>query len=299
MAPPANRRSSYSRRAQYSTFLSYSAGVLGAVVGLGLVVVSLVNPDLFSPLRGLASDATEPASQAVAGGRELGRNAVADVAGFFHSGNENARIRRELAEAKVRLVQAEATRVENRRLKALMGIPETDAPPVAFARLTASTGSSTRRYATLGAGRDRGVITGMPVRSPMGLVGRVLEVGASSSRVLLITDSESLVPVRRSTDGVPAFAQGASDGTLRIRLINLGINPLKKGDVLVTSGSGGLYRPGTPMAIVTELLRDGAIARVLSNPSDTDYVMVERTWAPPPPPPPATTANGGKPAGKP
>ncbi|WP_395394800.1 rod shape-determining protein MreC [Novosphingobium sp. BL-8A] len=298
MAPPANRRSSYSRRAQYSTFLSYSAGVLGAVVGLGLVVVSLVNPDVFSPLRGLASDATEPATQAAASGRELGRNAVADVSGFFHSGSENARIRRELAEAKVRLVQADATRVENQRLKALMGIPETDATPVAFARLTASTGSSTRRYATLGAGRDRGVVTGMPVRSPMGLVGRVLEVGSSSSRVLLITDSESLVPVRRSTDGVPAFAQGASDGTLRIRLINLGINPLKKGDVLVTSGSGGLYRPGTPMAIVTELLRDGAIARVLSNPSDTDYVMVERTWAPPPPPPPAATTDGVKPAGK-
>jgi rod shape-determining protein MreC len=147
----------------------------------------------------------------------------------------------------------------------------------------------------LGAGRDKGVVTGMPVRSPMGLVGRVLEVGASSSRVLLITDSESLVPVRRASDGVPAFAQGASDGTLRIRLINLGLNPLKKGDVLVTSGSGGLYRPGTPMAIVTDLLRDGAIARVLSNPSDTDYVMIERAWAPPPPPPPAATPDAKKP----
>ncbi|TCM22012.1 rod shape-determining protein MreC [Novosphingobium sp. PhB165] len=297
MAPPANRRSSYSRRAQYSTFLSYSAGVLGAVVGIGLVVVSLVNPDMFSSLRGFASDATEPASQAAAGGRELGRNTLAEISGFLHSGSENARIRRELDEAKVRLVQAQATNAENQRLKALLGIRDGDATPVAFSRLTASTGASTRRYATLGAGRDKGVITGMPVRSPMGLVGRVLEVGASSSRVLLITDSESLVPVRRATDGVPAFAQGAADGTLRIRLINLGINPLKKGDVLVTSGSGGLYRPGTPMAIVTDLLRDGAMARVLSNPSDTDYVMVERAWAPPPPPPPAVSPDG-KPLGK-
>ena len=295
MAPPANRRSSYSRRAQYSTFLSYSAGVLGAVVGLGLVVVSLVNPDFFSPLRGLAADATEPASQAAASGRTMGHDVIANVSGFFHTGSEDARIRRELAEAKVRLVQAEATKAENQRLKALLGIQENDTTPVAFSRLTASTGASSRRYATLGAGRDKGVVTGMPVRSPMGLVGRVLEVGASSSRVLLITDSESLVPVRRASDGVAAFAQGASDGTLRIRLINLGLNPLKRGDVLVTSGSGGLYRPGTPMAIVTDLLRDGAIARVLSNPSDTDYVMVEHAWAPPPPPPPAATPDAKKP----
>ncbi len=286
MAPPANRRSSYSRRAQYTTFLSYAAGVLGAAVGLALVVISLVNPGFFSALRGLADDASEPAAQMSASGRDLGRDTWAELTGFFHSGAEHARLKHELAEAKVRLAEAKATSAENKRLKDLMALSEPNGGAVAYARLTSSTSASTRRYATLGAGADRNVTPGMPVRSQMGLVGRVLEVGSSSARVLLVTDSESVVPVRRATDGVPAFAQGNGDGTLRIRLINLGINPLRKGDVLVTSGSGGLYRPGTPMAVVTELIRDGAIARVLSNPSDTDYVMVEKSWAPPPPPPP-------------
>ncbi|PZQ53940.1 MAG: rod shape-determining protein MreC [Novosphingobium pentaromativorans] len=294
MAPPANRRSSYSRRAQYTTFISYTAGVLGAAVGLALVIISLVNPGFFSTLRGLADDATEPAAQVSASGRDMGRDAWANLSGFFHTGSEHARISRELAEAKVRLVEARAAMAENKRLKDLMGLSEQDGGAVTYARLTASTSASSRRYATLGAGRDRNVAPGMPVRSQMGLVGRVMEVGASSARVLLVTDSESLVPVRRAADGVPAFAQGNGDGTLRIRLINLGINPLRKGDVLVTSGSGGLYRPGTPMAIVTDLIRDGAIARVLSNPSDTDYVMVEKSWAPPPPPPPATDSTTKK-----
>ncbi|GFE76586.1 rod shape-determining protein MreC [Novosphingobium sp. TCA1] len=294
MAPPANRRSSYSRRAQYTTFISYTAGVLGAAVGLALVIISLVNPGFFSTLRGLADDATEPAAQVSASGRDMGRDAWANLSGFFHTGSEHARISRELAEAKVRLVEARAAMAENKRLKDLMGLSEQDGGAVTYARLTASTSASSRRYATLGAGRDRNVAPGMPVRSQMGLVGRVMEVGASSARVLLVTDSESLVPVRRAADGVPAFAQGNGDGTLRIRLINLGINPLRKGDVLVTSGSGGLYRPGTPMAIVTDLIRDGAIARVLSNPSDTDYVMVEKSWAPPPPPPPATDTTTKK-----
>ncbi|MBO9723664.1 MAG: rod shape-determining protein MreC [Novosphingobium sp.] len=291
MAPPANRRSSYSRRAQYTTFLSYAAGVLGAAVGLALVVISLVNPGFFSALRGLADDASEPAAQMSASGRDLGRDTWAELTGFFHSGAEHARLKRELAEAKVRLAEAKGTSAENKRLKDLMALSEPNGGAVAYARLTSSTSASTRRYATLGAGADRNVTPGMPVRSQMGLVGRVLEVGSSSARVLLVTDSESVVPVRRATDGVPAFAQGNGDGTLRIRLINLGINPLRKGDVLVTSGSGGLYRPGTPMAVVTDLIRDGAIARVLSNPSDTDYVMVEKSWAPPPPPPPANDAT--------
>lgn len=285
MAPPANRRSGFSRRAQFSTFISYTAGVLGAVVGLGLVIISIVNPGAFSSLRGAAADVTEPAAKASAGGRAVGKDVLSSIAGFFQMGSEHARLERELAEAKVRLVEADAIRAENRRLKELLDLTMKDEGAVAVARLTSSTSASTRRYATLDAGRDKGLAKGMPIRSKLGLVGRILEVGGSTSSVLLITDTESLVPVRRSTDGVPAFAQGNGDGTLRIRLINLGINPLKKGDIMVTSGSGGLYRPGTPMAILTEILRDGAVARVLSNPSDTDYVMAEKVWVPQPPPP--------------
>lgn len=294
MAPPANRRSGFSRRAQYTTFFHYTAGVLGAVVGLGLLVVSMVNPGAFAFLRSAAADVTESPAQATAGSRQVGKNFFAEVSGFLQRGSEHARLERELAEAKVRLVEAQAMKAENLRLKQLMNMKEDDAQPIAYGRLVASSGTSTRRYATLGAGADKGVAPGMPVRSQLGLVGRVLEVGMSSSRVLLITDTESVVPVRRARDGVPAFAQGTGDGTIRIRLVNLGLNPLRPGDVMVTSGSGGLYRPGTAMAVVTELLRDGAVARVLSNPSDTDYVSVEKAWAPPPPPPPAQTEPGKK-----
>ncbi|MGF7152823.1 rod shape-determining protein MreC [Novosphingobium gossypii] len=294
MAPPANRRSGFSRRAQYTTFFHYAAGVLGAVVGLALLVVSIVNPGAFSMLRGAAADVTEAPAQASSGGRRIGKDFLGEIGGFFQTGRERVRLERELAEAKVRLAKAQATEDENRRLKGLLGLRQDDNQPVAYARLVSSTGASVRRFATLGAGADKGVVKGMPIRSQLGLLGRVLEVGASSSRVLLITDTESVVPVRRAKDGIPAFAQGHGDGTIRIRLVNLGLNPLRKGDVMVTSGSGGLYRPGTPLAVITELLRDGAVARVLSNPSDTDYVMVERTWAPPPPPPPSEPQPGAQ-----
>ncbi|HMO69275.1 MAG TPA: rod shape-determining protein MreC, partial [Novosphingobium sp.] len=138
---------------------------------------------------------------------------------------------------------------------------------------------STRRFATLGAGSRDGVASGMPVRAPQGLLGRVLEVGPSTARILLITDSESVVPVRRARDGVPAFAQGTGDGRLRLRLINLGINPIRKGDAFVTSGSGGLYPPGIPVAIVTQITSDGAIANPASDPATSDLVLVEQAWS--------------------
>lgn len=282
MAPPPNRRSGYSRRAQYGTFFGYIAGILGALVGGGFLIVSIFDPGSFSSLRSLASDAAAPGGELAAEGRSASRSIFEVVRGYALAGSRNAKLERELAEAKTRLVEAQATENENARLKALLGLARQDPRPVAMAELVAATGSSTRRFATVAAGRNRGVAVGMPVRSHLGLIGRVLEVGSTASRVLLITDTESVVPARRATDGVPAFAQGLGDGRLQLRLINLGINPLKVGDVFVTSGSGGLYRPGIALAAVTGLTRDGAVARVLSDPAATEFVAVERVWAQPP-----------------
>lgn len=295
MAPSANRRSGHSRRAQYSTFFGYIAGVAGALVGAIVLSVSIFDPAAFAALRGVASDASLPAGRATASGRASGQDLFTTIGGYFAAGSQNATLRRELAEAKVRLVEAEALRTENLRLKALLGLAQEDPRPVVVTRLTGSTASSTRRFATIAAGSARGVAVGMPVRSPLGLVGRVLEVSAASARVLLITDSESVVPVRRASDGLPGFAQGRSDGTLQIRLINLGVNPLKPRDVFVTSGSGGLYRPGTAVAMVTKVTREGAVARMLSDPTASEFVSVEAIWAQEAAPLAAASEGAGEP----
>jgi rod shape-determining protein MreC len=93
--------------------------------------------------------------------------------------------------------------------------------------------------------------------------------------VLLLTDTESVLPVQRAKDGLVAFAEGRGDGLLRVRLVNLGINPLKVGDVMVTSGAGGYYRPGVAVAVIGELTADGGIARLVAEPSAAIFVAVE------------------------
>lgn len=278
MAPSSNRRPGSSRRAQYSTFLGYVIAFLGVAVGVAVLLISTGNAGAFSGLRSSASDVVAPAAEAAAVSRSEGQGLFAALKGYFTYGVRVARNEQELDEARVKLAEAAALKDENRRLKALVDLMDVDPKPVAVARLIGSTSSSTRRFALLGAGRQQGVAVGMPVRSPLGLVGRVLETGDRTARVLLITDTESVVPVRRASDGVPAFATGRGDGTLQLRLINLGTNPLKVGDAFVTSGSGGLYWPDTAIAVVTRLTRDGAIARALSDPGTTEFVQVQPLW---------------------
>ena len=280
MAPPSSRRSSYSRRAQYGVFTGYVVAGIGALVGAVLLALSLWRPASFNGPRTVAHDAVAPAGQASAQVRAESQGLIESIRGYLRAGSQNAELKREAELARIRLAEAEATRRENARLKALLGLREEDRTPVATARLIGSTSSSARRFAYLGAGSAQGVEVGMPVRSPRGVVGRVLEVGRDSSRVLLLTDSQSVLPVRLADGNAVAFAEGRGDSMLRIRLINLGINPLKAGDDFVTSGAGGYYPPGIAVAIVAEKTEDGALARIISDPAATDYVAIEPIFQP-------------------
>jgi rod shape-determining protein MreC len=278
MAPPAAHRSGANKRAQLGLFAGYVVAGSGALLGAFLLIISLWSPETFAGLRSMAADLASPAGSAGAAGRVESRSVFEAIGGYYRAGSRNAELEREIAIARVRLAEAEALRRENDRLKAVLRISRGNTRPVAVARLIGSTSSSARRFAYLSAGRSQGVRNGMPVTSPLGLVGRVLEAGSHSSRVLLLTDSESMVPVRRAGDDVLAFAEGRADGLLRVRLINLGINPLKRGDVFVTSGAGGLFRPGIAVAVAVRITEDGAIAQLLSNPAASDVVTVEPIW---------------------
>ncbi len=280
MAPKSKRRTGYSRRAQYSDFFGYIAGFAGVLLGLAVLLGSLSNHAGFAWARSAASDIAVPIGRLVAGTRAGASNVGSTLAGYFVWGSENAALRREVAAGRVRQVQMAGMADENRRLKALLHLTQTDPKPIATGWLIASTASSTRRYATVSIGRMSGVGVGMPVVSPLGLVGRVVEVGQVSARVLLLTDAESVVPVRRASDGIPAFASGRADGTLQLRLLTLAVNPLHIGDAFVASGSGGLYWPGTPIAVVASLTHDGAIARVLADPGVSEMVAVQPEWNP-------------------
>ncbi|PKP63039.1 MAG: rod shape-determining protein MreC [Alphaproteobacteria bacterium HGW-Alphaproteobacteria-9] len=275
MAPPSSRRSGFSRKAQYSLFTGYLLAGAGALLGLALLILSMWQPSAFAPLRGGASDIVTPAGTVGAVARSETQGFFASIGGYFNAGRQNAALREEMEIARVRLAEADAVRAENRRLKSLLNLKDSEVKPVSIARLVGSTATSTRRHAYLSAGANNGVTPGMPVISERGVIGRVLETGRNSARVLLLTDSESVLPVRRAKDDVIAFAEGRGDGMLRVRLVNLGINPLKVGDLMVTSGAGGYYRPGVAVAVISKITEDGGIARLVAEPAATNFVAVE------------------------
>lgn len=290
MAPARDRRTGFSRRRQYGAFLGYVLALAGALVGFVLLVVSHINPPAFAAMRMTVATVTTPVSSVLDAGVR-GIAAIPRAIGtWIDVHGENAALRDQVKRDRALLMKARTIAQDNRHLRVLLRLRDRSIDPVVTARLVSSTASSGRRFALLNAGYFQGVRAGMPVRGAQGLVGRVLETGPIAARVLLVTDAESLVPVRRTSDGLPAIAAGRGDGTLDIRSVATTNVRFRKGEVFVTSGTGGLYAPGVAVAQVTANGSDSVAAIPFASPDALDFALVERPFMPMPAAPPATRA---------
>ncbi len=273
MAPSSNRRPGYSRKAQYGLFATYVLAIAGTFFAALLLLISIVDPKGFEALRNAGNEITSPVARFFNSIRQSVNDINRNTSAYFDAASKNRALEDQVERNKTKLIEAKAIKVENLRLRALLQIAEVDAAKPLVARLISSTSASSRRIGILSKGSLDGVTSGQPVRGPSGLVGRVLSVGPTTARVLLISDSDNLVPVMRNTDGLSAFLSGNANGTLSIKPVNFGVNDFKKGDVFVTSGNGGLYPPNIPVARIVKKTVDGGLGVSLSDPAATPYVI--------------------------
>ena len=195
-------------------FIGYIVAVAGVLFALLLLVIAAVDPRGFSALRGAALDVTAPATM---GGRSVVTfftGSGETIGNYLSAASQNAELKRQLEASRRRVIEARAIEFENRRLKQLLQLSESLSDEVTRARIVGSTFDPNRRLATLSAGGSSGVRPGQPVRGPEGLIGRVLETGRFASRVLLVTDGTSSVPVQLVRSGIAALATGRGVGTI-------------------------------------------------------------------------------------
>jgi len=228
-----------------------------------------------------AFDATRRAADTVAGpvGGVLAapirwtRGAVDAVSDYFLAGDQNGRLKRELAAAAAWKDEALTLRAENARFRAMMGVKTDPQIPMVLGRtvLEARGPFADTRLADVGSAR--GVIEGAPVLGEHGLVGRVIGVSTNASRILLLTDVESRTPVMVVRTNARAILTG--DGGPNPALAYLRTHEsLRAGDRVMTSGDGGVYPRGLPVGMAVMGL-DGAWRVSLdSDASPVDFVQI-------------------------
>ncbi|NVJ98635.1 MAG: rod shape-determining protein MreC [Alphaproteobacteria bacterium] len=162
---------------------------------------------------------------------------------------------------------------ENERLRQMLKVPVREVPPAATTRVIGVGGGAFERSVLIGAGSADGLMRGSPVIDETGVVGRVIQVGRWTSRVLLVTDINSRVPVRLERTGDLAIAEGQNEQLLRLRFLPQGAQ-VRVGDRLLTSGHGGAFPPDVPVARVTEVVDDFILMEPIGLLGKLDYVRV-------------------------
>ena len=232
---------------------SFMALILLAVA---LMMLGKVDIALMEGVRANVTDAVTPILDVISKPIVSVNKMISEAKGIYSVREENLILKQE----KDRLLQWQAVarklEIENKNLRGLLNFPVEPAAGFITARAIADTGGAFANSVVINAGNKSGIRKGQATITGEGLVGRVTDVGARSSRVLLITDLNSRIPVVLQSSQARAILAG--DNTHRPKLIHLSPGAsISQGDRIVTSGHGGAFPPGLPVGLVASVNEKG------------------------------------------
>jgi len=168
---------------------------------------------------------------------------------------ENSRLKAERLLTHARLQRYAALEAENARLRAMLEAQTRVREEVRVAEIMSVSANPFRHDLVIDKGQNDGVYDGQAMVDANGVVGQVIETGLFSAQAVLISDSDHALPVEINRNGLRTIAVGTGDFD-RLDLPFLPNNAdVRQGDLLVTSGLGGAFPAGYPVAIVDNVTR--------------------------------------------
>ena len=270
--------------------------VLVACVALAavLLVLDKLEVQAVNKATALVGDQVVPLATLVREPISWSRQIGERLGGLFAVYAENERLKAENRRLLSWQTQAVRLGVENRSLRTMLEMP--DALPEASrvnARIVADSASPFVHTRLIDIGADAGIMVGMAVLTPAGMIGRVVQVGSRSARVLLLTDLNSKIPVIVERSGDQALLAGNNSAEPRLDFLPL--NPrFQIGDRVMTSGRGGILPAGLMVGEISRVEGPNVTVRPAVDWQAVDYVAVLRHA---PLPPPETVPETEDPAG--
>ncbi len=168
---------------------------------------------------------------------------------------ENSRLKVERLLTNARLQRFTALEAENARLRELLEARRQVRGEIRVAEIMAVDANPYRHNLVIAIGQQHGVYDGQAIVDANGVVGQVVEVGLMTAQAILISDPDHALPVEVNRNGLRTVAFGTGEFD-RLVLPFLPNNAdIRSGDLLVTSGLGGAFPSGYPVAIVTKVTR--------------------------------------------
>lgn len=209
---------------------------------------------------------------------------------------ENRSLKQELASLRQQMVKMNELEIENERLRRELKSPIRRNFESITASVISKSVSNWQATIVVNRGDEDGVVKHMPVATADGLIGQVISTSKNASLVQLLTDRKSAVGVRLQSSRATVIIEGQGGKELRINYLSREIK-VAKGEVVLTSGLGGVYPPGILVGTVSKVGKGtyGLYRDVWVSPA-ADFSSLEEVMIivnPPPTPAPFSTASEG------
>jgi rod shape-determining protein MreC len=196
------------------------------------------------------------------------------VQNHFNLYKENEKNKSELANLKAKDLLNEFLILENKRLKNIVDDYLIKSDTV-FAKVLSDKGSPFLKSIIISKGSKHGINLGMIAMDEEYLVGKVIEVNYLSSRVLLLSDLNSKIPVIIEPDGLLSILSGTGQNYAIIQYSHKKYEDIQNQSIIYTSGTSGLFKAGIPIGKINDnLLNDKKTVEFFSDFSQLKFVKI-------------------------
>ncbi len=246
--------------------------IICVTISVGALLFSAINPQTAQGLRLSFTDITAPVLSALSRPIQEATIFMRNITGMAHLQADNMRLYQENIRLREWYQAAQLYEAENASLRNLLNVKVDSPKSYTTARVLVDTGNTFVRSLLVAGGTSNGVGRGQAVVSGSGVVGRIIEAGKTASRILLLSDINSRVPVMIEGSGVHAILAGQNNETPLLERLPQDYK-LKDGARIMTSGVGGIYPQGLPVGRVQKTALGNSVM-LYTNPSQLLYVRV-------------------------
>lgn len=173
-----------------------------------------------------------------------------DYLALVSTHRENQTLRESVRQLNVRVIESQDAFLENERLKKILALKSSLPVPSVVATVIGEDSAPWYRSIVIDRGSVDGLSEGMPVMATSGVVGRVVKVAPSSARVLLLTDHASSIAAMIQRSRARGVLKGKGGGSCSLEF-TIREDDVKVGDIVTTSGVGGVFQKGKILGEVT------------------------------------------------
>lgn len=238
-----------------------------------LIVFSVLSPKSLSGIRITMNEYVAPVMHTLRVPFDQFTHMVSNTTGLAELQAENVKLKNENERLREWYKKALSLQVENKSLQSLLNVhlaPEHNALTV---RILSDTSSSFAKTILLAGGTAQDIQPGNPVISGEGVLGRVVEGSKNTSRVLLMTDINSRIPVVLDASNTHAIVAGNNDEFPMLTHLPKD-TVFNVGDRLLTSGLGGIYPAGLPVGVISKIENGIPYVHPYANVNNVNFVRV-------------------------